>query len=206
MHLLVVRAPPAIGVALALTPLGRREEGAVCAEDHVAPVVPVPPRVLHPLELLGHALGRTACGARVSGVAHGRWRRRRRCWAVCEASRGRDGMGRAARFFEPPSPSMKHSLSKQARASVGCSWQEGACCGRGCRGFAAAHRWSSVPSGQTEVTVQSFSPFVAAPTSATSAKRLRTSMWRPPRVQQRARRGGIQRNICTFAINITKKK
>ena len=72
---------------------------------------------------------------------------------------------------------MKHSLSKQARASVGCSWQEGACCGRDCRGFAAAHRWSSVPSGQTEVTVQSVPPFVAAPTSATSAKRhARTTM------------------------------
>merc|ERR1719263_976770 len=60
VDLLVVRAPPALGVALALTPLGRREEGAVCAEDHVAPVVPVPPRVLQPLELLAHALGRTA--------------------------------------------------------------------------------------------------------------------------------------------------
>ena len=73
VHLLVVRAPPALGVALALTPLGRREEGTVCAEDHVAPVVPVPPRVLEPLELLAHALGRTACGARVSGVACGAW-------------------------------------------------------------------------------------------------------------------------------------
>ena len=73
----------------------------------------------------------------------------------------------------------------------------------GLQGSAAAHRWSSVPSGQTEVTVQSFSPFVAAPTSATSAKRhARTTMLSGvaitlPRVQQRAEAGEvIQRKVA----------
>lgn len=127
VHLLVVGAPLALRITLMLTALGRREEGTVGAEDDVAPVVPVPPRVLHPLEVLAHALDRTACGTCVSGVASGVWVDVEAVgwwWACVRHRADATGWGREARFFEPPSPSMKHSLCKQARATVGCSWQQ----------------------------------------------------------------------------------
>ena len=90
---------------------------------------------------------------------------------VCEASRGRDGVG-ARNTFLRAALALDEALPVQAGACHGgMQLATGACCGRDCRGAAAAHRWSSVPSGQTEVTLQPVSPFLAAPTSATSAKR-----------------------------------
>ena len=174
VHLLVVGAPLALRITLVLTALGRREEGTVGAEDDVAPVVPVPPRVLHPLEVLAHALDRTACGTCVSGVASGAWVDVEAVGVVvgvCEASRGRDGVW-ARNTFLRAALALDEALPVQAgTCHGGIQLATGTCCGRDCRGAAAAHRCSSVPSGQTEVTLQSVSPFLAAPTSATSAKR-----------------------------------
>ena len=80
---------------------------------------------------------------------------------------------------------------------------------RECRDAAAAHRWISVPSGQTEVTVQSFfSPFLAAP-SATSATRhqlrIRTPSLLCPCVREVANcgaRGGGIRTVAARAIKV----
>mmetsp|Transcript_17520 Transcript_17520/g.35616 ORF Transcript_17520/g.35616 Transcript_17520/m.35616 type:complete len:237 (+) Transcript_17520:118-828(+) len=53
---LVIGAPLTLRVSLALAALSRCEERAIGAEDDVAPIVPVPPRVLQPLEVLAHAV------------------------------------------------------------------------------------------------------------------------------------------------------
>ena len=90
---------------------------------------------------------------------------------VCEASRGRGGVGARTTLLRT-TLALDEALPVQAGACQGgMQLATGACCGRDCRGAAAAHRSSSVPSGQTDLTVQSVSAFLAAPTSATSAKR-----------------------------------
>ena len=124
----------------------------------------------------------------VSGVARGGWVDVAAVVlllvGVCEASRGCGGMGARTTLLRA-ALALDVALPVQAGACQGgMQLATGACCGRDCRGAAAAHRSSSVPSGQTDLTVQSVSAFLAAPTSATSAKR-HTRTMRAPAVATR---------------------
>lgn len=53
--IVIGRSPAALRISLLLAALGGSKERAICAEDHIAPVVPVPPRLLEPRKRIADA-------------------------------------------------------------------------------------------------------------------------------------------------------